>query len=664
MNRSVARRLLAATLALAWAGLAAGAVQQQAAITTALFAERQTLADLDVIAFGDANGDKFADVFALDEHRHILSLLVWNPKSKKFELPTPRVAIDVSSSPGHYIATAVPGDFDGTGSLDLLLTLANATSGTLSYDVELATGANGTFTRAAQPLIMGMRDAEPTLADVSGQLMLDILGIAPGNGNETAGLARWPNVALTTPVTPFAATPVPMNASMCVPAAGHSNAFVDLDGDCSPDLFLTCADGSFQVWTTTAAREVAPILENGRAAEFATAWRLVRKGTVPAGAGPIAFADMDADGTLDAVFTVCAGAAPCAVHVVYNRQIPLCASSSADTGGWNECRTLDALCSADPAFRLDFAAAHVIPLPAGSNAAAARGASDLSRLRVGDLNLDGYPDLLFVSGGALEILENVPCVRGLAGGNCAAAATLSSDPRAFVPVAHGIPPHRDLFDAAWFDLDENGSLDVMLRLADGKSTPRTVFYENKLTNDAFFIKTVTTGAAAAGAAAGCAGRGECQVHGVNALGSSFKLTVTDPQGRTKAIQMTQPYQSAHQTLHLPYAFSGLGRTNNYIETLAVGVSRNVSARTSFAGIIPNSQLVVYPPRAGSGTTNSAAAMIAGGTGWRIELFINPGQYALAVLTVLIVALVALGVITGLLHWAERREDEREKIAWI
>jgi integrin alpha FG-GAP repeat containing protein 1 len=102
-------------------------------------------------------------------------------------------------------------------------------------------------------------------------------------------------------------------------------------------------------------------------------------------------------------------------------------------------------------------------------------------------------------------------------------------------------------------------------------------------------------------------------------------------------------------MSLPYAFTGLGRTNNYIEELSIGVSRNQTDELTFTGIIPNSQLIVYPYDA---------------TEWKLELFINPDQYAWNVLKALIISLLVLFLVTGILYWFEKREDEREKIYWI
>lgn len=37
----------------------------------------------------------------------------------------------------------------------------------------------------------------------------------------------------------------------------------------------------------------------------------------------------------------------------------------------------------------------------------------------------------------------------------------------------------------------------------------------------------------------------------------------------------QLFQSSHNALQLPYAFIGLGRTNNYVENFYIGMPQNV-----------------------------------------------------------------------------------------
>ncbi|KAJ3021428.1 hypothetical protein HKX48_008522 [Thoreauomyces humboldtii] len=145
-----------------------------------------------------------------------------------------------------------------------------------------------------------------------------------------------------------------------------------------------------------------------------------------------------------------------------------------------------------------------------------------------------------------------------------------------------------------------------------------------------------------------------QPYGVNYVGASFKYTVLDTAGKRRATQAAQLPQSTYFSLQTPYALFGLGRTNNYIEDLFVGVTRRkekISHVAAYQGVIPNSQLVVIP-------YESDAA--ADTTSWTLELYINPSSASKSVMLVLLTSLVVLSSVVAALHWTEKREDERER----
>ena len=95
---------------------------------------------------------------------------------------------------------------------------------------------------------------------------------------------------------------------------------------------------------------------------------------------------------------------------------------------------------------------------------------------------------------------------------------------------------------------------------------------------------------------------------------------------------------------------GLGRTNNYIENFFVGFpsSKGTKHFTYWSGMIPNSQIIVFP----YSQDNPAS--------WLIELLINPSESGGYVIAALVVTLIVLGVSIGYLHWKEKKFDEAEK----
>lgn len=124
----------------------------------------------------------------------------------------------------------------------------------------------------------------------------------------------------------------------CTWANPHSNAFIDFNGDCLADLIFVCQSGSqqsIQIWI------------NGRENGF----KLAQQANLPSGAGPLSFADIDGDGSIDIIFPVCKGTV-CSIHVVYNQQMGLCSKSQENNA--TSCRKAQNLCVADPNFTFDF----------------------------------------------------------------------------------------------------------------------------------------------------------------------------------------------------------------------------------------------------------------------------------------------------------------------
>lgn len=127
----------------------------------------------------------------------------------------------------------------------------------------------------------------------------------------------------------------------------HSNAFIDLDGDCLADVFLVCESSNspntltYQIWT------------NAKSSGF----QLAQTGSLPAGAGQISFADMDRDGTLDMVFPSCTSSEGCYINIAYNQQMPLCTTKGGLTASSapadKRCRDVGELCVADTEFHFD-----------------------------------------------------------------------------------------------------------------------------------------------------------------------------------------------------------------------------------------------------------------------------------------------------------------------
>lgn len=85
--------------------------------------------------------------------------------------------------------------------------------------------------------------------DFENRMLIDMLGYPSNSDNSDGiGLHFWKNSDSKDANIDFFSKPTLSSVSFCKLPPIHSNAFVDLNGDCKPDLFLTCEDGTFEIW--------------------------------------------------------------------------------------------------------------------------------------------------------------------------------------------------------------------------------------------------------------------------------------------------------------------------------------------------------------------------------------------------------------------------------
>ena len=100
----------------------------------------------------------------------------------------------------------------------------------------------------------------------------------------------------------------------------------------------------------------------------------------------------------------------------------------------------------------------------------------------GDANLDGFPDLLLITEGRVRLLST-PCARGVPG--CEAQGAR----RGWREMVKGVEPLAGITDAriaVFVDLDEDGTLDVMVQRTGEQGAGRVLFVQNNFYYDAFF----------------------------------------------------------------------------------------------------------------------------------------------------------------------------------
>lgn len=121
---------------------------------------------------------------------------------------------------------------------------------------------------------------------------------------------------------------------------------------------------------------------------------------------------------------------------------------------------------------------------------------------------------------------------------------------------------------AFFDLYEDGIPDLIMNQFVTKNVVGNVTYISVILNnkeeDAFFTKIHCLNGANVTTKTAASLPGACYEWVVTGLGGNY-IPATGTQGM----------QVSHRSLPLPYMMSGLGRTNNYIEDVSVGIPSNV-----------------------------------------------------------------------------------------
>lgn len=260
-----------------------------------------------------------------------------------------------------YIVNAIPADFNNDGYLDIALVITKLSSaGTEDSSFLLLGLGNGTTVSATGRQRMPIGLPQPFVADLSASLLPTLIGYRSGVDQLVSFTFNSDFSAPPKDSFDFITKPLLLDSKgpeVCRLAHPHSSAFVDLNGDCLADLFFFCQDEKtrklfIQIWTANLVLDYAVqhSLESGDHYTFAHQYDL------PPGAGQVSFSDMNADGTIDMVFAACPlGPSSCALHVLYNIQIPTCTEEK----GPGLCRDARNLCTADSAFSFDFSSDQV-----------------------------------------------------------------------------------------------------------------------------------------------------------------------------------------------------------------------------------------------------------------------------------------------------------------
>ncbi|XP_075694501.1 T-cell immunomodulatory protein [Rhinoderma darwinii] len=510
---------------------------------------------------------------------------------------SPKVKLSLESE-GVLITSVVPGDYNGDSQMDVLLTtVPSAQTGTdRPLSVVVYWGQNQTLNINLKSRLNSTFSDEPHIMDFNGDLIPDIFGVP--TGSQTPVITYGGSLTVTRSLG--------TTSPMFVP---HSHAFIDLSGDFTADLFLT---------TLAADRSVQFETWENQGGNFSGATSTTSKPKDANIVGQSVFVDFDGDGFQDHLLPVCEDE-KCLKSVIY-----LMKHGSAQwvpvLQNFTNANTVWAFVPQD--------STHIPSLPI--------------TLHVGDYNMDGFPDALAIlrntSGSNQQafLLENVPCKN-------------SSCSRMF-DVHWDLSDLNQITDAAvttFFDIYEDGILDIIVLSKKTSEDGAIHVLMNNFEADAYFVKVIVLSGI-------CSNDCPLQVKpfGVNQPGPYIMYTTSDANGYMKNASAGQLSQSAHMALQLPYNVLGLGRSANFLDHLYVGIPRPPGEkqirRQEWTAIIPNSQLIVIPyPHQNPKS-------------WSAKLYLTPSNIVLLTAIALIGVCVFILAIIGILHWQEKKADDREK----
>lgn len=514
-----------------------------------------------------------SDLFSISPDRKSVQVWLWNRDKWQYDAGS---VLDFDK----LVHNVIPADFNGDGRLDLLVMTAEEDKwwgkADKSLNLTVVLGAEGGFGDRWELDSAGRH--QPFVFDDEHNLLPSLLGYLP-NGERDNNLRSWKNVDGSKPKVGRPSL-FPIDSG-CTLAHPHSSAYVDMDGDCAPDLVLHCQSAK-------ANSRKLQVYEN-RGTEGYVVANVI---DLPQYSRAVTFADMNRDGAIDLVFATCKRHMPssglgeeCSINIAYNQQARVCSgeSSQYEKDGRLRCRGWGELCQSDPNWGFDFSEKKgtfvsipleelfpkqkvqlLLSVPGPQN-----GHIPLP-LRPGDFDVDGFPGLLATvkteKGTQIKILKNVPCGKGVAG--CQGQPKGS---RGLI-VAEGkgyeaLEAITDAEGASWIDLDDDGSLDIMVQRT-GKqkgSKAHVTFIQNNFYHDAFFLKAQVLNGACDRDCVPADGGKKYSALGASYSGATFKFTVWDTAGKRHAQQVPQLPQTAHHALYSPHTYIGLGRTNNYIE---------------------------------------------------------------------------------------------------
>ncbi|KOB87907.1 hypothetical protein PFDG_04380 [Plasmodium falciparum Dd2] len=434
----------------------------------------------------------------------------------------------------------------------------------------------------------------------------------------------------------------------------NSSAIVDINGDCKSDLVFTVYNSyekriGLEIWLNK--------IIDGKSFYV----KYSQDYLLPPNSLQVLFGDFNGDGSIDLVVPTCVKSSFCnyccvsddKIYFIPNIQKKIC-DSSWKKPDETKCRPASNLCSeSDFEFQQNLTD-DFISVVDTSGLHLSGNADYPYYLSVGDIDDDGYLDLLIT----LKNDKGQKYVRIYKNELKIHYEENSLEVRGFYNFYQFVTSPEesvtDVYNAAFFDIFENGVLDILIfgkYITSNKKTKYAAvgFIRNNET-DSLFLKSTALNGICVNDCYKEKDKITTKTLGGNAHGPTFKITVIDVNGVKSSRIGVQKSQSAHFPLQLPYVLFGLGRTSNYVEEFYVGMpTHEQKYYNMWVSIIPNSHIIVIPYPLNNSNK------------WQIQLSVNPSKKFYSILYITLICLSVIGVLIFILDRKEKVEDSKENL---
>ncbi len=422
----------------------------------------------------------------------------------------------------------------------------------------------------------------------------------------------------------------------------HSSAFIDINGDCINDLLIHSTNNNgeqnLEIWI-------------GRKNAYGDVKYCLKEiKRIKKDFGLFSLSDVNNDGHLDIVFPI-RNSQPPAIFIAYNQKFfdyewtkNYCESVQSIKYDKNE-KLFDEfdnniitnvinikyfiLVLFKIYFIVKYQFTEVFNLTNEENLVFYESEKSPLLIRFGDLNLDSFADIITVM---KNITDDTRFFRIIMNTPIKADQPIRIKNSYFdYSKTHKYIIYTDVEYVSFFDLDENGQLDVLMTRKKNQDYNITGFF-NVEAYDNFFLKSLTTKSR--------------NNFFSSEIGTNYRYYVTDLKGERKLKVGMQHAQISCLNLDLPYSFMGIGPSYNYVENYHVATSSSKNHTDSylkvFTPIIPNSQLLIYNYNEETNVDN-----------WELDLIVTPISKILLVVIVILAILAILLVVIIVLHFMEK-----------